>query len=764
MPLTVYVRRKRIITKNSRRKFEGIFRANRRGFGFVQLDDQDKDDIFIPAKFTASAFNGDKVQGEITAFGTQGRKNEGRILKILDRAVSKVAGTLLYEGDSPYVISDNTSIPEKIWIPAGKLLGAREGDKVSAAIIKYADASGRALGEVTQVIGGADLPGADITSLVLSYDIPTEFPQEVQAAAKALPKRVYPRDLKDRADLRGLQTITVDGEHTKDFDDAVSLTFENGIYHLGVHIADVSHYVPEGSPIDQEALARSTSNYLPDRVIPMLPFELSNGICSLNEKRNRLTLSCIMDFTPEGQRVRYHITKAVIRTAHRMTYTQVQNIFNGDTKTRDRFEDVVPMIEQMGALAHALNQQRKRRGMIDFEFPEAEIILDKKEQPTDIILRERTEATQMIEEFMLAANETVAEAFCKRKIPFLYRRHGKPDGEKVRELKRVAAAFGLSLTGNPDDMSPAQIQALLAQADTTSAKDLINMLTLRSMQKADYGPDCIGHFGLASQYYCHFTSPIRRYPDLQIHRIISEYLAGTMDEKRQQHYEDILTGVGAKTSTAEKRSDELEREADSLEMCKYMKQHIGETFDGIISGVTSWGLYVRLENTVEGMVPLSSLNGYYVYDEQHYSVRRADGKVSYTYGQWVTIQVQASDVLTRNIDFAMVEDPETPVYGLGHARARRDNETVKAKNAKSKTSKTKTTKSGGKMKKKAAAANAEQNKQRGKGKAAAGQTDKKKRQTVNDSLDKSHSKAEKRHEFQVKKHGKKGNRRKISRQ
>jgi ribonuclease R len=646
-------------SKREKRDFTGTFLANRRGFGFVRPDDG-SGDIFIPRNATGGAFHLDTVQGRITSPASAGRRKEGEITTISGHGVSRIAGTFEKRSQAACVVPDNTSIPLEISIPEDAENGAKDGDKVLAFITDYGASDGCAKGQIKEIIGSQNTPGADITSLVMAYDIPSDFPEEVLAQAKALPKRVYPRDMKGRDDFRELLTVTVDGPHTRDFDDAVSLTMEDGVYHLGVHIADVSHYVPEGSALDREAINRGTSCYLPDRVIPMLPVQLSNGICSLNEKRNRLTLSCMMDFDADGNRLSYRICKSVIRTAHRMIYGDVQKIFDGDAKTRETYADVVPMLEDMHRLAHKLFERRRKRGMIDFDFPEAEIVLKKNGQPKDILLRKRTDATQMIEEFMLAANETVAEDFFCKKIPFLYRRHGKPDAEKIQELKRVTAAFGFTLQGDPEDISPMQIQRLLAQTEGSDAQEMIHTLVLRSMQRADYGPACQGHFGLASRYYCHFTSPIRRYPDLQIHRIITESLDGTLDDARKEHYSSILGDIGAKTSACERRADELEREGDQLKMCEYMQEHIGGEYDGTVSGITSWGIYVRLANCVEGMVSVSSLHGYYIYDEAHYCMRRSDGQRQFTFGQKVQIRVVAADPVTRNIDFEMAGD-EAPV-------------------------------------------------------------------------------------------------------
>ena len=436
-------------------------------------------------------------------------------------------------------------------------------------------------------------------------------------------------------------------------DDAITITMENDIYHLGVHIADVSHYVTENSPLDKEALKRGTSVYLVDRVIPMIPHKLSNGICSLNQGQDRLTLSCLMDIDKEGNVIGHKICESVINVNRRMSYTSVKKILvDKDEAEIKEYSELVDMFLLMEEAAYVLRKKRFKRGSIDFDFPETKIILDKDGHPIEIKPYERNVATKIIEDFMLIANETVAEDYFWQELPFLYRTHENPDPDKMLKLGTFINNFGYSIrTGN--QMHPKEIQKLLSKIEGSDEDNLISRLTLRSMKKAKYTVDCIGHFGLAAKYYCHFTSPIRRYPDLQIHRIIKENLHGGMKEKRIEHYNNILPDVAVKTSATERRAADAERDTDKLKMTEYMEKHIGETYEGVISGMTGWGIYVELPNTIEGMVPVTSLKGYYVYDDNHYEmVSETDGTV-YKLGQKVRIVVTGTDKIMRTIDFAM---------------------------------------------------------------------------------------------------------------
>lgn len=452
--------------------------------------------------------------------------------------------------------------------------------------------------------------------------------------------------------------VTIDGEDSKDLDDAVSLTKENDIYHLGVHIADVSHYVKEGSPLDKEALKRGTSVYLVDRVIPMIPHQLSNGICSLNEGCDRLALSCLMDIDMKGNIIGHKICESVINVNRRMTYTSVKKILEDNDKEEcAKYRELVDMFKLMQECADILRKKRFKRGSIDFDFPESKIILDKDGRPVDIKPYDRNVATKLIEDFMLAANETVAEDYFWQEVPFIYRTHENPDPEKILKLSTFINNFGYSMHIT-DEIHPKELQKLLEKIAGSDEENLISRLTLRSMKKAKYTAECIGHFGLAAKYYCHFTSPIRRYPDLQIHRIIKECLHGGMSEKRKLHYDKILPDVAEQASATERRADEAERDTDKLKMVQYMSAHIGEYFDGVISGVTNWGIYVELPNTIEGMVSVNNMRGYYVFDENHYEMFNETTHQTYKLGQKVRVVVVDTNEISRTIDFMFAQDYE----------------------------------------------------------------------------------------------------------
>lgn len=475
----------------------------------------------------------------------------------------------------------------------------------------------------------------------------------------AVPSAIEKSSLEGRLDLRDWQTVTIDGEDAKDLDDAITLTKTPGGYQLGVHIADVSEYVKENSALDKEALKRGTSVYLVDRVIPMLPHQLSNGICSLNAGTDRLALSCIMDLDREGNLKGHRIAETVIHVDERMTYTSVALILDGDEKERKRYEKLVPMFEQMKELSDILREVRHERGSVDFDFPESKIVLNEDGKAIDVIPAQRNKATKIIEDFMLLANETVAENFYWQEIPFVYRTHDNPDGEKVRKLRTFLENFGIILKLKKDEIHPKEIQKLLTKVEGTPEEALISRLTLRSMKQARYTTESTGHFGLSTSYYCHFTSPIRRYPDLQIHRIIKETLRGKLNAKRIRHYESILTKVSEQSSKMERRADEVEREVEKLKKAEYMERHIGQQYKGVISGVTGWGIYVELPNTIEGMVHVSKLPGdYYNYDESSYSMTGERTGRKWKLGQPVEIVVAGVDKILKNIDFEMIEEDE----------------------------------------------------------------------------------------------------------
>lgn len=633
----------------------GTFESTSRGFGFVVIPDRE-DDIFVKANDTMNAFYHDKVKVVITTEKNGGKRAEGKIVAIVEHEVKEVVGTFQKNRTYGFVIPDNAKINCDIFIPQEFMNGAVEGSKVVASISDYGSQSKNPQGKVTEVLGHIDDPGVDIMSIIKAYDLPVEFPESVKKAINDIPDVVSEKDKAGRVDLRNVQMVTIDGEDAKDLDDAVSISKEGPVYHLGVHIADVSHYVTEGSALDKEALKRGTSVYLVDRVIPMIPHKLSNGICSLNQGEDRLALSCLMDIDEKGNIVGHRICETVINVDRRMSYTSVKKILvDNDTNEIMKYKELVPMFHMMEEAAELLRKKRFARGSVDFDFPESKIILDENGHPTDIKPYDRNVATKIIEDFMLAANETVAEDYFWQDMPFLYRTHENPDPEKMRKLATFINNFGYTLRLT-DDLRPKEIQKLLSEIEGSDAENLISRLTLRSMKKAKYTTECVGHFGLAAKYYCHFTSPIRRYPDLQIHRIIKENLHGGMSDKRSEYFAAILPEVAKQTSATERRADDAERDTDKLKMVQYMEKHIGETFEGVVSGMTAWGIYVELPNTIEGMISVASLrDGYYIYDENHYEMVNETTGRTFKLGQRLNVKVINCDKILRTIDFELAE-------------------------------------------------------------------------------------------------------------
>lgn len=663
----------------------GIFCGHPKGFGFVTVEGMEQD-VFIPEDRTGAALHGDRVQIVVESQDRGGgRRAEGSVLKVLEHANKEVVGYYQKSKGFGFVIPDNQKISKDIFIPQGCDMGAVTGHKVVARIKEFGDANHKPEGVVTEILGHVNDPGTDILSIVRAYGLPEEFPPEVMDEVEGCPDEVavpgmtrdeetwdgpygigdltspadWTGDLAGRLDLRGLRTVTIDGEDAKDLDDAVTLCRDGqGGYILGVHIADVSHYVKEGRPLDKEALKRGTSVYLVDRVIPMLPHKLSNGICSLNAGTDRLALSCIMELDVQGNVLDHKIAETVIHVDRRMTYTAVNAIVtDGDETVMAEYEGFVPMFMLMKEVSDILREKRKKRGAIDFDFPESKIILDAQGKPLEIKPYERNAATKIIEDFMLAANETVAEDYFWQSLPFLYRTHDNPDPEKMKQLGTFIHNFGYFIRLQQGEIHPKELQKLLDKIEGTPEEVLLSRLTLRSMKQAKYTTLCSGHFGLAARYYTHFTSPIRRYPDLQIHRIIKESLKGGLGDKRAGHYEAILPGVAMQTSALERRAEEAERETDKLKKCEYMSRFIGQEFDGVISGVTNWGLYVELPNTVEGLVRISELrDDYYIFDEQHYELVGEMTRKTFKLGQPIRVQVASTDRLLRTVDFILPRD------------------------------------------------------------------------------------------------------------
>ena len=630
----------------------GVFSGNARGFGFVAIEGQEED-VFIPADRTGGAFHGDRVQIVIDSEGRGGRP-EGTVVRILEHANETLVGT--YEKGKGYgfVIPDNQRISKDIFIPQGCSQGAVSGHKVMVRIKDFGEKKGKKPeGVITEILGHIHDPGVDILSIVRAYGLPEDFPAAVKTQLKQIPDEVKKDSWAGRKDLRDLLTVTIDGEEAKDLDDAISIERAGEGYRLGVHIADVSHYVQEHTPLDEEAFKRGTSVYLVDRVIPMLPHQLSNGICSLNEGEDRLALSCLMEMDSQGNVTGHEIAETVIRSDRRMTYTAVNAIVTDhDPQVTAEYAEFAEMFLLMKELADILRKKRHARGSIDFDFPESKIVLDEKGKPLEIKAYERNAATRIIEDFMLLANETVAEDYFWQELPFLYRTHDKPEEDRMKRLGTFINNFGYVLRMPGGQVYPKEIQKLLDKVEGTPEELLISRLTLRSMKQAKYTTENTGHFGLAARYYTHFTSPIRRYPDLQIHRIIKESLHGGLTGKRISHYEKILPQVAVQTSALERRADEAERETDKLKKVQYMERFIGQEFEGVISGVTSWGFYVELPNTVEGLVHISELrDDYYVFLEERYELSGEMTGKTYKLGQTIRVQLTGCDRFSKTIDF-----------------------------------------------------------------------------------------------------------------
>ena len=646
----------------------GTFLGNMKGFGFVEVEGAEED-FFVSEKDTLGAFHKDTV--EIVPIPSRGgKRKEAKVIRIVAHDITTLVGTYDSVPGKGYgfVIPDNQKLSSDIFVSKENAKGAVSGHKVVVEIMDYGNGRKSPEGRITEIIGHINDPGVDIMSIVKGFELPVEFSERVMNQVENVAKPVSAGDVQGRLDLRELQMVTIDGEDAKDLDDAVSLEFDGEIYHLGVHIADVSNYVQENSALDREAKKRGTSVYLVDRVIPMLPHALSNGICSLNAGEDRLALSCLMSINLQGQIIDYDIRETVIRVDERMSYTAVKNILEQESIVETdpdyaRYAGLVPMFVLMKELSAILRKKRKERGSIDFDLPECKILLDKEGNPLEIKPYERNVATNLIEDFMLAANETVAQHFYWLEVPFVYRVHGVPDGDRMKQLVLLLQNMGYYMktvgrkgqkTGS-EEIHPKEVQKLIEKIAGTPEETMITRFILRSMQQAKYSVENSGHFGLACKYYCHFTSPIRRYPDLQIHRIIKEQLRGKLSEERKQHYLEILPEVAKQSSSMERRADEAERETEKLKKVQYMEAYIGEEFEGIISSVTAWGMYVELPNTVEGMIHISKLTGdYYIYRENTCElVGEATGRI-YKIGMPVKIRVEDCDRFAKTIDFSLV--------------------------------------------------------------------------------------------------------------
>ena len=635
----------------------GTFMATAKGFGFVSVEGMEED-IYIKENRTGGALDKDIVQ--LVLLPSKGGKGqEGEIIKVISHGITEVVGIFQKNKDFGFVKADNQKFAKDIYIPEARSKGAVTGHKVVVKLTDFGSKSKNPEGIVKEILGHVNDPGVDILSIIKSFHLPEEFPKPVMEQAGQIETEVLEEEKQGRLDLRTWQTVTIDGEDAKDLDDAVTLTKEGNRYILGVHIADVTHYVTENSPLDKEALKRGTSVYLVDRVIPMLPHRLSNGICSLNEGVDRLALSCIMEIDEKGNVIGHNIAETIIRVDRRMSYTSVKKILEDrDEAERKEYETLVPMFELMQELAALLREKRKQRGSIDFDFPETKIILDAKGKPIEIKPYERNTATKIIEDFMLITNETIAEDYFWQEIPFVYRTHDTPDPERIERLEVFINNFGYGIKNNREGIHPKELQKLLARIEDSPEEALISRLTLRSMKQAKYTVENSGHFGLSAKYYCHFTSPIRRYPDLQIHRIIKENLHGGIAEKRIKHYSSILPQVAEQSSEMERRADEAERDTEKLKKTEYMSKRIGERFTGVISGMSTYGIYVELPNTVEGMIHVNSLtDDYYYYKEETYEMVGEQKHRVFKLGQTIDIIVEDTDKLLRTIDFCLA-DPE----------------------------------------------------------------------------------------------------------
>lgn len=635
----------------------GTFIGNRKGFGFVRVEGE-KEDFFIPAKYSMDAFHNDRVVIKPETEAHVGKRREAQVVKILERGMTVVVGTFERQDGFGFVIPDNQKVADDIYISKTGTMGAMTGHKVVCHIISYGEKGKAPEGKIVEILGHVNDPATDILSVVRAYDIPMEYPDKVMDSLHDIPDSISEEDIVGREDFRDLLTVTIDGEDAKDLDDAITLSYDNGIYTLGVHIADVSHYVTEKSPLDKEALKRGTSCYLVDSVIPMLPHKLSNGICSLNMGVDRLTLSCVMEIDKKGKVINHNICEGVIRVNERMTYTNVAKILDrSDDEVLKRYDYLVETFDRMKELSDIIRANRHKRGSIDFDVPETKIIVDEHHKPIDIKPYDRNPATKIIEDFMLIANETVAEDYFWQEIPFEYRTHESPDQEKIKNLTVFINNFGLFLRPSQEETHPKELQKILERIEGEPYEALISKMMLRSMKQARYSMECSGHFGLSCKYYCHFTSPIRRYPDLQIHRIIKENLHGLLDEKRRGHYRRILPGVADDNSLKERRAEEAEREVIKLKEIEFMSDHIGEEFDGVVSGVTSNYIFVELENTVEGAVSVAYMyDDCYYFNEDMYAMIGQNSGKKYQLGDKVRIKVLKCDKIKKTIDFSIIDD------------------------------------------------------------------------------------------------------------
>ena len=651
----------RVMSPNKMGLFVGKFVAHRKGYGFVESDEEFTQDLFIPKDDINGALHNDRVMAEIVTPATEDKRAEGKVIKIIKREVTRVVGLFQENKSFGFVVPDDKKFNQDIFIPKRGFNGAKNDDKVVCEITLWPQENRKPEGKIIEVLGKKGERGVEIDSIIRAHGLPEEFPKKVIDEANYVSSQDLEDEIARRLDLRHLDIFTIDGEDAKDLDDAISIeVLPNGNYKLGVHIADVTHYVREKSKLDKEALKRATSVYLVDKVIPMLPKQLSNGVCSLNPFEDKLTLSCIMEIDENGKVVNSEIAETVINSKARMTYTEVSDILEkDDEKLKQTFAKQVEDFKNAEKLARILMKRRERRGAIDFDFPEAKIILNREGKVVDIKCYERRISNKMIEEFMLVANETVAEHFYWLQLPFVYRIHETPSAEKMEDLNKFIATFGYHIKGDLEDVHPKEIQSLVEKIKGTKEEESISTIALRSMKQAKYSPQCIGHFGLAAKYYCHFTSPIRRYPDLQIHRIIKEQLNNKLNNKRQEQLSHIVEYASTQSSERERAAELAERDVHDFYKACYMADKVVQEFDGVVSSVTSFGMFVELENTVEGLIRLANMrDDYYIYNQETYTIMGERSHKTFKIGDTVRIKVDNVNVDFREIDFALISKLE----------------------------------------------------------------------------------------------------------
>ena len=651
----------RVMSPNKMGLFVGKFVAHRKGYGFVESDEEFTQDLFIPKDDINGALHNDRVMAEIVTTATEDKRAEGKVIKIIKREVTRVVGLFQENKSFGFVVPDDKKFNQDIFIPKRGFNGAKNDDKVVCEITLWPQENRKPEGKIIEVLGKKGERGVEIDSIIRAHGLPEEFPKKVIDEANYVSSQDLEDEIARRLDLRHLDIFTIDGEDAKDLDDAISIeVLPNGNYKLGVHIADVTHYVREKSKLDKEALKRATSVYLVDKVIPMLPKQLSNGVCSLNPFEDKLTLSCIMEIDENGKVVNSEIAETVINSKARMTYTEVSDILEkDDEKLKQTFAKQVEDFKNAEKLARILMKRRERRGAIDFDFPESKIILNREGKVVDIKCYERRISNKMIEEFMLVANETVAEHFYWLQLPFVYRIHETPSAEKMEDLNKFIATFGYHIKGDLEDVHPKEIQSLVEKIKGTKEEESISTIALRSMKQAKYSPQCIGHFGLAAKYYCHFTSPIRRYPDLQIHRIIKEQLNNKLNNKRQEQLSHIVEYASTQSSERERAAELAERDVHDFYKACYMADKVGQEFDGVVSSVTSFGMFVELENTVEGLIRLANMrDDYYIYNQETYTIMGERSHKTFKIGDTVRIKVDNVNVDFREIDFVLISKLE----------------------------------------------------------------------------------------------------------